>query len=223
MPNTRLPLVTEEFYHVYNRSIAHAPIFLKKLDYQQALLTLSYYSFKKPAIKLSRFKELAVTQKNNLLENLARQQRYIEIISFAFMPNHFHLLLKQKTDKGISTFISQFTNSYTKYFNTKYERSGPIFQGLFKYVHIETTEQLLHVSRYIHLNPIVSTVIKENELDTYPWTSFPLYMLQNNEFINPQPILENFSSTKAYKDFVIDHISYAKKLHQIKHLIIEND
>ena len=88
------------------------------------------------------------------------------------MPNHFHLLLKQTIDNGISHFLSKFTNSYTKYFNTKYNRVGPVFQGVFKSVHIESDEQLMHLSRYIHLNPVVSAVVEKQNLLSYPLVIF---------------------------------------------------
>lgn len=70
------------------------------------------------------------------------------------MPNHFHFLIEQTADKGIASHMQRFINSYAHYVNIKYKRVGPLFQGLFKGVLIESDEQFLHVSRYIHLNPL---------------------------------------------------------------------
>lgn len=93
------------------------------------------------------------------------------------MPNHFHLLLKQTKENGISKLVANFQNSYTRYFNLKNERVGPLFQGVFKALRVKTDEQLIHVSRYIHLNPYSSSVIKSfEELKRYPWSSVEEYL-----------------------------------------------
>src|SRR3989344_7368319 len=155
MSDRRTPLVKGEYYHIFNRGVARQPTFLNRNDYKRALLTLSYYRFSSPPVRLSRFKEFSQEERNRIALNMQKKKKFAEIISFVFMPNHFHLLLKQTVNNGISHFLSKFTNSYTKYFNTKYNRVGPVFQGVFKSVHIESDEQLMHLSRYIHLNPVV--------------------------------------------------------------------
>ncbi len=223
MPDIRIPLVTDEFYHIFNRGVARNPVFLSKHDYKQAMLSLSYYSLLNYPMKLSRLKELPHEQRQNIIKSLHSLPKKVEIISFVFMPNHFHFLLKQTTDNGMSSFVSQFTNSYTRYFNTKHERVGPLFQGVFKAVHIETDEQLIHLSRYIHLNPVVSFVITEKELSFYPWSSLPLFLKETSSFVNTKPVLDHFSSKEDYRNSVFDQIEYAKELGKIKHLIIEKD
>lgn len=222
MSYRRTPLVSGEFYHIFNRGVAKQPTFLNQYDYEQALLALSYYRFTKPPMKLSRFKELSIQQRNECLDKLQYTEKHIEIVSFVFMPNHFHFLLKQTAENGISVFLSKFTNSYTKYFNTKRTRVGPIFQGVFKSVHIESDEQLIHVSRYIHLNPVASFVIKDVDLFSYPWSSLPDYLRERSSLLNMEPVLENFSTKSNYENFVLDRIDYAKKLEQVQHLILED-
>lgn len=137
------------------------------------------------------------------------------------MPNHFHVLVKQRADDGVTRFMNQFANSYTRYFNTKRNRLGALFQGVFKAVMIETTDQLLHVSRYIHLNPVVSHVIDENALDTYPWSSFPHYLKRTSPFLDMLPILSEFTSLDAYRTFVHNQIDYGKTLEEIKYLCLD--
>lgn len=90
--------------------------------------------------------------------------QHLEIISYCLMPNHFHLLVKQVIDHGIVKCLNNFSNSYTRYFNIRHDRVGPLFQGRFKAVRIETDEQLLQVSRYIHLNPVASSLIEETKV-----------------------------------------------------------
>ena len=160
------------FYHVFNRGVTRQPIFKTKRDYQRAIITLNFYQHQKPPLRLARALSLNKEEKGNFFKELKGKAKLAEIICYCLMPNHFHLLLKQKMNGGISKFLSNFSNSYTRYFNVKRKRVGPLFQGIFKAVRIETDEQLIHVSRYIHLNPIASLVIKEKELDNYPWSSF---------------------------------------------------
>lgn len=222
MAGRKVILATNEFYHVYNRGVARQPTFLTKWDYQQTILALSYYRFRNPPLKLSRFKELPQEQREKYLSELNNKgEKLVDIISFAFMPNHFHLLLKQAADGGISKFLSQVTNSYTRYFNTKHKRVGPLFQGTFKAVHVETDEQLIHLSRYIHLNPLVTFLVKEKDFLSYPWSSLPDYLRGESTLVEIEPVLSHFASPRAYQKFVLDQADYAKELEEIKHLVIE--
>ena len=114
-------------------------------------------------------------------------------------------------------------NSYTKYFNLKRKQTGSIFQGHFKAVRVETDEQLVHLSRYIHLNPYSSFVVKSIEkLETYPWSSLPDYLGETKySFLNKKPVLDFFKNNKAYQKFVFDQADYQKNLEKIKHLTWE--
>lgn len=222
MAGRSIPLATGEYYHVYNRGVARQPMFLSKRDYEQMLLTLSYYRFTQPQIKLSRFKELSKENQNSFLAELAnKNEKLIELVSFVLMPNHFHLLLRQEIDNGISTFMSKATNSYTRYFNTKRERVGAVLQGVFKAVHVGSPEQFIHLSRYIHLNPLVSFVVREKDFLSYPWSSLPDFLRGESSLVDLEPVLSTFSSPKKYKEFILNQADYAKKLEAIKHLIIE--
>lgn len=136
------------------------------------------------------------------------------------MPNHIHLLLTQVREGGVTEFISKISNSYTKYFNTKNKRVGPLFQGEFKAVHIDSDEQLLHVSRYIHLNPIVSYLSKS--LDDYQWSSFHEYVnTVSQEFCEKDIILRQFTDKLKYRQFLFDQENYGKTLESIKHQLLD--
>lgn len=222
MAGRNLVFVTDEYYHVYNRGVARQPTFTTKHNYKQARLTLDYYSYIIPPLRLSRLKEHARQEIVSLLTILHKEgKRLVDIISFVFMPNHFHFLLRQKIDQGISRFVSQFTNSYTRYYNTKQNRPGPLFQGVFKGVHVETQEQLLHLSRYIHLNPLVSGIVRYRDFISYPWSSFPDYLKGQSTVVNLEPILSSFALAEKYKEFVLDQVTYASELEKIKHLVYE--
>ena len=221
--NRKLIFANEEIYHIFNRGIERRPTFADKRELDRALLALNFYRFAKLPLKLSRFLVLPETEKTKLLETLKNEYKLlVEIICYCFMPNHFHFLLKQKLENGISIFVSNFTNSYTRYFNTKHERIGPLFEGLFKAVRIESDEQLIHISRYIHLNPVSSFLIEPDDLESYQWSSYPEFMeLPDSTISNPKTILNLFSSPQGYKRFVLDQVNHARKLEQIKHLTLE--
>lgn len=138
------------------------------------------------------------------------------------MPNHFHFLLQQKREGGITEFISKLSNSYTKYYNIKHKRVGLLFQGEFKAVHVDDDEQLVHLSRYIHLNPIVSYATKD--LETYTWSSYLEYIgASEAAFCNKEIVLGQFHGAHAYKKFVLDQKDYGMKLEAIKHQLLDSE
>ena len=151
MPYRKTILANNEVYHTLNRSIAQATIFNYSRDYHRALEVMDYYRFSKPPLSFSHYKRLSKEDKESYLKNLKKRKIIVDIIAFCLMPNHCHFLLKQIEKNGISTFMSNYQNSYARYFNTKYKRDGGLFQSMFRAIRIETDEQLLHVSRYIHL------------------------------------------------------------------------
>ena len=222
MPVRSIPLVNGEYYHVYNRGVASQPTFLTKREYERFLFCLSYYRFKDPPVKLSRLLQLEHGERDSLLLSLQKtDDKIIDLVAFCLMPNHFHILLQQLTDGGISTFIKQITASYVLYFNIKNERVGPLFQGAFKALRIENDEQLLHVSRYIHLNPLVSYVVRDNGFLSYPWFSLQDYSRNTKGIVNTKPVLSHFKNSELYIKFVLDQAGYGKELERIKHLVID--
>lgn len=213
MPVRLIPFVNGQFYHVYNRGVEKRPIFDNKRDYTRFLKTIIYYQLDGPKPKFSNFFKYKVFQPNP-------DKKIVEIICYCLMPNHFHFLIRQLKDGGISEFISKLVNSYTKYYNIKHDRVGHLFQGQFKAVLMESDEQLVHLSRYIHLNPISSFLV--DNLNAYPWSSYSQYSSKINEKIcNTEPILNFFKSTKDYERFVLDRVNYAQQLEQIKHKLLE--
>lgn len=226
MPGRIIPLINNEVYHVFNRGIASQPIFLDKRQYDRALETIFYYQNVNPPIRYSKFLKLKKEERALILNSLKKQKNFIvEIIALCLMPNHFHLLLKQVRNNGISKFVGNFSNSYTRYHNIKTERSGPLLEGKFKAVRIETTEQLLHVSRYIHLNPYTSFIVRRLEdLENYPYSSLKEYLNKQGPDCFPKDIiLSNFKKIKDYKKFVFDQANYQRVLDQIKHLTLEEE
>ena len=225
MPGRSNPLVTGEMYHVFNRGIDRRPTYTDKREYQRALRIISYYRFIKPIKKLSYFLLLSSEVQMAILQEMrVRNEKLVEILAFCLMPNHFHFLLKQLHQDGISKFIGNMENSYTRYYNTKNNRVGPLFLNQFKAIRIETYEQLLHVSRYIHLNPLTSFVIKDfSVLMDYPWSSLGEYMnMEENGICDQEIIMNSFKDKKAYSNFIKDQIDYQRTLHLVKHLAFDD-
>lgn len=207
-----MPFTNGEYYHVFNRGVMRIPIFTNTVDYKHFMHAVLYYQVDGPKPRFSFFDP----KKHTLSQN----KKIVNIISYCFMPNHFHFLLQQVRAGGITEFMSKLSNSYTKYFNTKYKRDGHLLQGTFKSVFVETNEQLLHLSRYIHLNPLVGYLVKR--LDDYPWSSFHEYI--NDTLIqvcDKDIILNQFKSRAAYEQFVLDQEDYGKQLEYVKHLLLD--
>lgn len=224
MPGRQIPLVTDEIYHIVNRGIASQPIFTNQKDYLRALNAIFYYQNQNPFPRYSFFLRLPSEQKTEILKHLKRKNEFlVEIITFCLMPNHLHLLLKQLKENGISNFMSNVSNSYTRYFNTKQKRIGPLLQGKFKAIRVETDEQLLHLSRYIHLNPYSAFIVKDLiNLENYPHSSLPEYLNpQISSHCNKEMVLGHFKNISAYKKFIFDQADYQRKLEEIKHLVLE--
>lgn len=215
MPRRLSPLVTGEIYHIYNRGVEKRDIFTQSRDYKRFIQAIFYYQFLGPKPSFSKFSKSQIATFKPLNKN-----KILEIICFCLMPNHFHLLVRQLKEKGASNFIGQLANSYTKYFNTKYTRVGPLFQGTFKALRVETDEQLLHLSRYIHLNPVVSGLVEN--LDQYNWSSFKDYRDLNRNFCSIDEILSFFPSNEKYLEFTRDQIEYGITLEILKHQAIDD-
>ena len=151
-----------------------------------------------PGLRIQRFIHL----------NLSEE---IDLLAFAFMPNHIHLFIKQKTVDGIMKLMKRVATAYVMYFNKKYQRVGSLFQNRYKAVLIETEPYLLHLTRYIHLNPVK---ISNTVVDFKQYSSYPYYLGQKSaSWIKPQEILgyfgnaqkRNLNDVLSYQSFVEDY------------------
>lgn len=213
MPYRNIKFANDRYYHLFNRGVEKRNIFSSKEDYQHFLETLFYYQFGNPKPSLS-------THRRFKLVNFENNQKIVEINAYCLMPNHFHLLIKQLDDKGIQEFARKALNSYTKYFNTKNNRVGHLFQGTFKAVPVETDQQLIHLSRYIHLNPFVANLVAKPE--NYEFSSLQEYFGDlANKLCKTEVILDQFRNKEDYQKFILDYQDYAKEFAEIKNLTLE--
>src|SRR3989344_4846691 len=151
-----------DILHVYNKSIARYGIFKDFTNSQRFIDVLDYYNNKEPHKSFSNF---LIANPDfscpSLLYN--KNSSLVKFISYCIMPDHYHLVIKILEDNLLSKYISDVENSFTKYFNFKFDRKGPLWQSSYKYVKIKTNEQLLHVTRYVHLNPTTSFLVEKPE------------------------------------------------------------
>jgi len=210
-------------YHIFNRGIDRRSVFTGFREYLRAQELIEFYKHLETPVRYSKFLQLSKSLRDDVLREINKSETQVDILAYCLMPNHFHFMLQQKVDKGVSTFIANFTNAYTRYFNTKHERIGPMFEGIFKAVLVESDEQLIHLSRYIHLNPVVSSIINESDLNNYKWSSYHEYIApsKNSTVSKRDLVMSMFESAKHYEKFVLDQIEYGKKLEIIKHLTLE--
>lgn len=223
MGHRKTILATNEIYHVYNRGVEKRPLFLTKWDYNRFLDLINYYRFINCPVKYSLFKNLPREERERIFENLNKKvETWVDILAFCLMPNHIHFLIKQLNNHGISKFMAKITNSFSHFFNIKQDRVGHLFQGNFKVKRIESDEQLIHVSRYIHLNPVIGHILNFDELENYEYSSYPEYTGKKTRFCNTNLVLSYFKNQDAYKKFVKDQADYQKHLEEIEHLVLEN-
>jgi putative transposase len=139
------------------------------------------------------------------------------------MPNHFHLLVKEIQVNGISRFIHDIQSSYARWFNICNQISGPVFMSRFKAKPVYSQEVLLHISRYIHLNPLTSKVVLDpTELNLYEWNSwFEAINYPTKKSMTPllnlSLLFDLVGNRKKYIKFVLDQSDYQRTLHLIKH------
>jgi putative transposase len=203
--------VENGYYHLYNRGVEKRAIFLDQQDYVVFLHLLKLY-----LLPLGK----GISSINPSIPRIKRTfDEDIELHTFCLMPNHFHLLVHQNNEKTISNFMRALSTSYVMYFNKKYHRIGSLFQGAYKAVIVDNDSYLLHLSRYIHLNPLKSFAGSDPaKLIDYPYSSYTYYLGKKHaRWVKTDFILKMFesekngtqTSIKQYKDFVE---SYAKEL-----------
>lgn len=217
--------VSDGFYHAYNRGVEKRTIFNDTQDYKVFLGYLKD-SLSEPS-KRQRLRK-AFTLKGETFKGVSRQPKNflkeIELIAYCLISNHFHLLLKQNKKKSMAQFLQSISTRYSMYFNKKYDRVGSLFQGPYKAILITKDPYLLHLSRYIHINPL------ENTMDlTKAYSSYADYLgLRKTLWVKPDIVLSFFSKAtlpefkkgNSYKDFVEKYQRDSRKI--LGELTLEN-
>lgn len=148
----KTPFVENEYYHVYSRGVEKRKIFINSKDYNR-FMALLYIMNQDASFIIGNFLR---DKKKNLSDILKekKEKTLVSILGYCLMPNHFHLVLYEHTENGISRFMGKLLTAYSMYFNTKYKRSGPLLTRPFRSEHINNESQYMYIFSYIHLNPI---------------------------------------------------------------------
>ncbi len=202
------------FYHICNKSIANYGIFTNDSNKERFLTCLDYYN------NLSYDKSLSVFLRKNVFTPILlreKKNQVVKIFAYCIMDDHYHLLIKTLLNNRLSKYINDIENSYTRFFNIKLERKGPLWQSNFRITRMKTDEQLLHVSRYIHLNPVTKYLVDKPE--DWVYSSYKFYL--DKQLLSDYLKEISINNPSSYKKFVEDNIDYQRKLKLIKKLILE--
>ena len=233
MPIKRPPLINDEIYHVVLRGGGDALVFKNDDDRYRGIFSLYEFNTTDPIeIREQRRRRKIAKASRGLFPDI--RKHIVEILTFCFMPNHIHLLLRQIENGGISEFIRKLGSGYVGYFNKKYERRGPLF-GKFRAVHIKNDEQLKTVFAYIHKNAIslIEPKWKENGirnpkkviqfLENYKWSSYLDYLGKENfpSETKRDFILKVMGGKEGCRDFVNGWVEYKKEFKDWNNIAIE--
>ncbi len=215
------PFITGEYYHIYNRGVDKRVIFKSYKDYER-FVTLLYLANSNDSFRLDNLihKQRKVFNEILLLE---RGEPLVSIGAWCLMPNHFHLLVRQEVDGGITKFMRKLGVGYSMYFNIKYQRTGALFGGLFKSKLIGCDDRYMrHLFGYIHLNPIEINFpnwkekIKKNPNDMnnflkeYRYSSYQDYTgvdRTENNIIKRENFPNYFIKRASFKNFIEDYFT----------------
>ena len=213
-------LTNGQYYHVVSRSIAGYKVFNTNEDFKRIVNALIFYLINPEmsySYLLKQTDRYIFNALNNFLDDKANH--IVSIIAYCIMPTHIHLLLRQNQDDGISSYISNLLNSYTKFFNAKHKRKGPLWEGRFKSSLVDNDDILLHITRYIHLNPTSAGIVLKPE--DWSFSSYNEYISNNinRRLCDYKNVID--IEPKKYKKFVNDRKNYQKELAIIKANLID--
>lgn len=222
--NSVKPYVKNGIYHIYNRGVEKRSIFVDAMDYSVFLDYLKTYLLPKDknlSDKLT-YPNLDPGERQKILKALRMNNFHgeISLVAYCLMPNHFHLLIKQNEANSIDRFMNSFLTRYVMYFNKKYKRVGPLFQDVYKAVLVESDEQLLHLTAYIHRNPVhyEGDPLYES-LHKWPSSYADYIGIRQTEWLESKEILAYFSENNpslSYRGFVETY-----ELDLIKNLVLD--
>lgn len=192
----KIPFKKKEFYHIYNRGVDKRNIFENQDDFRRFFRSILEFNTVEP---IGSIFENSVRKRNG--ETFGHpMSKLVNIICYCVNPNHYHFILEPLTDGGIEKFMQKLGNGYTKYFNHKYGRSGVLFQGKFKSVHIDSNEYLLHLSAYINLNDRVHKITLGHPMSKTSWGE---YVRSDEAGLcdNKEIVLGQFRNKQEYENF----------------------
>ncbi len=210
----KIPFINNNFYHVYNRGVDKREIFLDGVDLARFFQSMVEFNTVEP---IGSIYENCFKKENQLGHQMSK---LVNFVAYCLNENHYHFILEQVVERGIEKFMQKLGNGYTKYFNNRNDRSGVLFQGVFKAVHIDSNEYLLHVSAYVNLNYRVHSLGHQMSKSSWEEYTDGLVGICNKEVITNQ-----FNDTNEYKNFsestIMDITERRNKFGDLQRFFIE--
>lgn len=207
MSTRKQSFASGEFFHLYNRGTDKRAIFLDERDYEHFIFLMYVFN-------TSRNVEL-----RNIDKNFERGETIVDIGAYCLMPNHFHILICEKIDGGISKYMLKLMTGYSMYFNKKYERTGKLYEGVFKSTHVNKDQYMKYLYSYIHLNPakLIDMKWKESKsrnstilleyVFSYPYSSLKEYITREFTVLNPKKFPDYFKEPVEHKRELLEWLS----------------
>ena len=183
------------YYHIFNRGWNLSKIYVDEQDYKYFEYLLARHLGTNPFVDMSG-------------KSYRNYSSEVQLNAYCLMGNHFHLLLYQVTESGVRELMTSVLTAYTMYFNKRHKRRGPLFESTFKAVIVLEDAQLMHITRYIHLN--------HSDYKTWQHSSYHDYFDMPRSWISPAPIIDLFGNTDMYKEFVADYAELQRERDEIK-------
>lgn len=219
MPSRKIPLETRHLYHIYFHAIDNLEIFKSFREKSLFAEIVNYYQNQSPPISFSGlYNRLSVPERILTIKNLSEKNDFlVDIISFCGVDNHFHFILEQLVDNGISLFMKQVLSSFSHIYNQEKNRRGSLCQSSFCSRLVKTDEDLIHLTVYHHLHPYTNGLVKKyQEIFNYPFSSLPAYFGKKTLIrANPKRVLEVVSQ-EEYENYLKGRAQYQKDLEKYK-------
>lgn len=193
----KVNLAVGEIYHIFNRGVDKRDIFSNEKDLER---------FFESMIKFNSVKPIGSLYEQSFIKDKKIDKPLVNFIAYNLLPNHFHFVLEQVSENGISEFMKRLQGGYTWYFNNKQKRNGSLFQGRFKSVHIDSNEYLLHVTSYVNLNDKIKLGGSTAKLGKSSWMEFLGKESNINICAKKNVVLGQFKSVKDYEDFTLSSL-----------------
>jgi len=207
----------EYFYHIYNRGVDRRKVFLDKWDYVKFLEQMREFNQIEPVGSLY-WKKRQKSVPTTLIVVGTHKQALVSLIAYCLNQNHYHFLVKQEKEGGISEYMKRIGNGYTRYFNHKYNRSGSLFQGKYKAKEVRSTYDLIKVSVYVNGNAEIHGIAKAQN---WPWSGYLDYNGIRRGTLCKQELIFNEISRPEYFKLSEDLIPEIKKIKNLKKYDLE--
>jgi len=218
-----MQIETEKIYHIYNRGVDKRDIFIDYKDFVRFIRSMREFNNVNP---IGSLYEKDFRERNNeraysegVKHPIGCFTPLVEFISYCLLNNHYHFLLMQNRDGGISEFMKRLNGGYTNYFNKKYNRSGSLFEGKFKIIEISSYSHLLKLAVYVNCN---SEIHKISLAKNWPWSSFLDYMgKREGNLCNRKIIMNEFNNSIEFKNFCLQVLPDIMEIKEIRRNFLE--